>query len=200
MRNNKSYSISAQRASPLAGAHFRGTAREKTALLQSLLNLRYESQSAPPRRLHRPRNSTTNPAPASIPATSALAPGDGDGRAAVTSGSGGGRCGGDVRQRRRRQAAAATSGSGGDRCDARGLLHLEVFGPRLHKILVFRYKGGKVGNGILPAPLTAPPANGATSTLAPAVAGRRRSARQRSRANSVDRRATRGLLHGRISG
>ena len=106
MRNNKSYSISAQRASP--GAHFRGIAREKTALLQSLLNLQYESQSAPPRRRHRPRNSRTNPAPASIPATSALAPGDGDGRAAVTSGSGGGRCGGDVRQRRRRQAVVAT--------------------------------------------------------------------------------------------
>ena len=30
---------------------------------------------------------------------------------------------------------------------------------------------GKGVNGILPAPLTAPPANGATSTLAPAVDG-----------------------------
>ena len=53
-----------------------------------------------------------------------------------------------------------------------------------------------MGNGILPAPLTAPPANAATSTLAPAVAWQRRPARRRRRANGVDHRATRGPLHG----
>ena len=56
-------------------------------------------------------------------------------------------------------------------------------------------KGGEGGNGILPAPLTAPPANAATSTLVPVVARQRRPARRRRRANGVDRRATKGLLH-----
>ena len=101
--------------------------------------------------------------------------------------------------------AAATSGSGGDvrpwrrpsRCErASALKPLKVL-ARLHKILVFKYElRGEGGHGILPAPLTAPPANAATLTLAPAVARQRRPAGRRRRANGVDRRATRGLLHG----